>query len=274
MTNKTLLAKEWKGDRRSPKFDFGKEGELEGNWDYPTLNLPSIFPINARSYYPFNQVTTLNDALGFQNLSSPGAFNSTTNGVKGATDYCIQFAAPSHFVSLPRLRNTGVTSFTLNMWFRKAGGLLNGYLASDQTIAGDAGGSFSLRFINDVPNLNIVRFSTSSTASLNLVAPLVSLTDNKWHPITIVHNAILNTVSLFIDKILTLSYTIPSGFVLNNSPQTFYFGKPVGATNIGGMFLDEVAIWDRALSFSEINRMVNTQYPELSAFLGGTMVGS
>jgi hypothetical protein len=256
MPNKTLLSKEWDGDRRSPKFDFGRDDELVGSWNYPTLNLPSVFPINARSFYPFLSFGTLEDYFGVEDLTSPGAYNLTTNGVQGATNYCINLA-PSHYFALSRLRSTTTTSFSLNMWVRVNSSLLNGYIAGDQSIAGDAGGSLSVRLVNSVINLNLVRSSTSSTSSVNLVVPAsFFLGGNQWHAITLVYNAPLNIVSLYVDAVLALTHTITSGFTLKNSPQAFYFGSTPSATNVPAMFYDDIGIWYRPLTYKEINRYV------------------
>jgi Concanavalin A-like lectin/glucanases superfamily len=257
MSNKTLLSKEWDGDRRSPKFDFGRDDELVGGWNYPTLNFPSVFPIDAKSFYPFDQFGTLNDFLGYKNLSSPGAYNSTTNGVQGVTNYCIQLASPSHYVALLRLRSASTTSFSLNMWVRVSGTLLNGYIAGDQSVVGATGGSLSVRLVNDVINLNLVRFSTSSTSSVNLVVPAsFFLGDNEWHAITLVYDESSNIVSLYVDAVLALTHTIPSGFVLNNSPLSFAFGRSLSDTCVPGMFYDDIGIWYRPLTLSEIRRYV------------------
>jgi hypothetical protein len=257
MSNKTLLSKEWEGDRRSPKFDFGRDDELVGAWNYPALNLPSVFPSNARSFYPFRQFGTLEDSFGVEDLISPGAYNSTTNGVQGAANYCIQTATSSHYVSLSRLRSASTTSFSLNMWVRVSSSLLNGFIAGDQLVAGDVGGSLSVRLVNSVINLNLVRFSTSSTSSINLVVPAsFSVGDNEWHAITLVYDETLNRVSLYVDAVLALTHTITSGFVLKNTPNSFVFGRPGGAA-VAGMFYDDIGIWYRPLTYNEINRYVS-----------------
>ena len=102
--------------------------------------------------------------------------------------------------------------------------------------------------------------SDANNQSNTLVASPSPIPLNKWSHVAITYDG--NTLKLFINGSLSSSKT--SGLVLNTlSSSGISIGESYNANGFWNPFngkIDEVAIYSRALSASEINSLYKTEY--------------
>lgn len=81
---------------------------------------------------------------------------------------------------------------------------------------------------------------------------------NTWRHITLVRDAKCSKFDLYIDGSLVASKTINEGLTYQNSPQSFSIGNYANINNnpIGARILDEVRLYNRALSSEEIVKIM------------------
>ena len=113
--------------------------------------------------------------------------------------------------------------------------------------------------------------ATNTTTTINSAAePSASLWDGNWHAVAGVYDG--STVTLYVDGVQVGSPTNATGSAIDYglSDSTFEIGNfhPCAGFNFSGGSIDEVRIYNRALSYAEIVKLQSssaTSPPELTA---------
>ncbi len=214
--------------------------------------IPNYVPLNGlQGYWPFT--CNANDLSG----------NGYHGNVVGATLTSDRFGNPNQAYSFNGSSNYISTSYTgvlggnpraVSFWMKT-----NSTIAQPAVVWGgtSAGSRFDCGFnylasgpTIDVSNAAITYFSQTST------------TNNLWHHYVFQFNSpILNLVEIYMDGVLLTqtSYVLAPTTSLNTTnPSNVYFGA---YTLAGGFYfsgeLDDICIWDRVLSFNEIQLLYN-----------------
>lgn len=98
-------------------------------------------------------------------------------------------------------------------------------------------------------------------APLNLVQTPLSYTDNQWHHVVYVRDALLLKQQIYVDGVLVVNQSIPSVANITSDPSSvFRFGSCAGFEYfIGG--LDDFGFWNRSLTQAEVTSLYTTQPP-------------
>lgn len=150
------------------------------------------------------------------------------------------------------MQNTGV--FTINFWLK-----LDDYTVRPQYFMGSspttvqkgfyigmgAGGNFEFTLLNGI-----------SSSFVYIIGASGVITDNEWHMYTLVGNG--TSCDLYKDSNLITSVLKSSSFATGDSYDTLNFGRinNYGLEYLQGK-LDEVGIWDKALTSSEVITLYN-----------------
>lgn len=222
--------------------------------------VPSYVPTSGLvGYWPFN---------GNANDVSGNANNGTNNGATLTTDRngnansAYSFNGTSNFIEVPDNNLLDVSNkFTISLWMK-----ISDYsvaLASDpqSTVLSKPRqpGMATGYCISAYYNLNLNKFSfnynigaSGGGQTSNAATPL-----NTW--INIIYTYDGSTSKLYKNGVLDSSSII--SYVLPNFPTSLFFGKEFDNTSTSKRYfkglIDDVGIWNRALSQQEINDMYN-----------------
>jgi len=82
--------------------------------------------------------------------------------------------------------------------------------------------------------------------------------DNQWHHVVIAKSSSSISAKMYIDGILVSTYSSP--FNLNNGVASLYFGNPETVANMFSGGVDDVRIYNRALTQCEVTALFNETY--------------
>lgn len=234
-----------------------------------TTNLVSYWKLdessgNAADSVGSNTLTNNNTAT-----FSAGKINNGANLASASTQY----------FSIADASQTGLDlsgDFTFNLWYKLTDlsatyrGLITKYKSDDTALA------YSLQvYPNATHPQFILHLSSGGTFGPYETYQATGQGTGAWHMLTISYNATTGVGSWYIDGSSvspTVSGTMPTS--IYNSAEAFLLGKGAGSNGMNGS-LDEVGIWNRALSASEVSQLYNggagLQYP-FSSFIPQIMM--
>lgn len=179
--------------------------------------------------------------------SSVSAYNNTFLAFDGVDDYVSRLITPS--LNLTSLNN----NFSLSLWVLvpnySSSNSLNIISFRSSTLRGFGIQTRSLQRLEF-----IMRNDTASTSGNEVTN---ALTPNKWQLITASYNKDTNNMTLYVNNILIKNNT----GVITSPPTTMYIGSDYVIAGTGGDFsglIDEVRIYNRTLSDSEITEIYNS----------------
>jgi hypothetical protein len=201
--------------------------------------------------------STIYDSAGSWNLQAingavTGAAGKSGAGVflDGANDYLVSSAQNASFLS---------SDFTLSLWVKWSG--VSGKPGVLQFGAGSAGVDFAIDLSYSSPTPSVF----ANTGSMR-VSSSSSIGDGQWHLLSFVRQG--STGSFYLDS--TLVGTGSGSLSYSGSLDVFQLGKY--DSHMFGGTLDDVAIYDRALSPSEIAANVVPEPGSLSFLLLGSLL--
>lgn len=186
--------------------------------------------------------TTVNDAYGSNNGTNTGA----TVNQSGLIGQCYLFSA-GDYLTMPWGSgiNPYTQDYTINMWVNEtaAGG-------SDDIIweMGVSTGSSDLYILKDA-GLNW-EFGIQSSSAFTKVGTIAVATG--WHMITLVLDS--GTASLYVDAVFSASKSYTSFTAANN----MYVGKEFGGAFEFDGYIDQFAVWSKALTTDELSTLYNS----------------
>jgi hypothetical protein len=238
-----------------------------------TLTLCFISTIlfsQAPNYVPTNGLSGWWPFTGNANDISGNGNNGTVNGVLLSTDRfgdnnsAFFFDGISNNISLP-LQQNGIISYTVSSWFKTSvgGPILSGRGSSSQVgltlliknngLDGNIGEGKAI-FRADGPFIAVGKITNSTYL------------DNQWHHFVGVYNGAVGTIissqfSIYIDNILVgqINEETGSSIAPINNGTNLLIGSHQVWQN-GGRFngiLDDIGIWNRALTQQEITNLYN-----------------
>ena len=171
--------------------------------------------------------------------------------------YSGEFDGTNDYISVPTISELNApTAFSTSLWFRPQG------TPSDETIL-SAGSSSGNRFYIQLQSSTNIRYGSGSTFDDFTISTVSTTT---WYHLATIHNG--TSLEVFLDG-------VSQGTASANAPQSgygtsFHIGAYAVATSPSFKFngyLDEVAIFDSALSSTEVSNIYNNKvYPDRLAF--------
>jgi hypothetical protein len=209
--------------------------------------VPSYVPqYGLLGYYPFN---------GTPNDVSANAANLTNNGAVLTTDrfgtanaaYSFNGVNQNLISNTPNFTFNATSSFTFSFWYNRNVTSINGVLIMNAT---NAAGNFIWLFQAGATNS---QYGTNKQQSAWFWAQTPSTT-SVWTHIVCVYNA--GAMTLYKDNVQVATATFTHTNVTSaNMP--LYVGRGVGGNYYNGK-MDDIGIWNRALTPCEINDLYNS----------------
>lgn len=204
--------------------------------------IPSYVPVNGLlSYYPFNG--NGNDLSPFNNhLTNNGA--TPTADRFGNANAAYDFDGISSFLTRtnPSYTFNSTSTFTVSFWYKRVNTASLGIPIMHATTA-----SGNFVWIFQLASLNM-QFGTNKQGSAWIWAQSTTTTD-VWTHIVMVYNA--GQMTLYKDNVAAATGTFNHTSV-SSTTLPLLIGKGVGGSHFYGQ-IDDIGIWNRALSQCEIN---------------------
>jgi len=213
---------------------------------------PSVFD-GIVSYYKLNE--TSGEVIDSANLNN-GINNGATRGVVGIIDNAFDFESSNHeYVSINDggnlSFNNDIENYSMGLWFKTESKGVNKELIIDRT---NSGSPASYRC-----NINIIDQvhcgSWDGQMAIDTYTSTLVSSDN-WHYLTFVSN--ITHSKIYLDG------NLEDTKINNNGDTSNLEGSYIGRYSSGDQDIhyfdgeiDEVGIWDRALSNNEIQRLYN-----------------
>src|SRR3989339_1099794 len=242
------------------------------SWD-DVLNLSDISNIISRKTSAITQFKGqwhLDEGTGTiaQDTSGNNNIGTLTNGpiwVDGKSGKAVKFDGVNDNISVPNSAslNMGTQDFTITAWanFDELTTARHGIIAK---ITGDPtnGPAMGYGYMIHVHNNKYLRFSVTGGVNIYRFAQyaLTGANVTGWHFVTGTWNAATNTAKLYLDGLEVASNSYASGTVGNIDNTN---NLVIGSTYKG--ILDEVYIWNRALSANEVLAEYNPGLTDITA---------
>lgn len=194
------------------------------------------------AYYAFDNSTDVNSNTSTNNGVNSGTTFVTTGILDGARNAT---ASSGQYINLTFRYDSLGTNFTLNLWLRTPStaaysGLLHAFDSQQEGLSFESGD-------------NIV-FWRNDLRCVMIPSP-AGLKDNAWHMITLVYISATNQ-SLYKDGTLINTTTTCTGALSSDYIQAFL--DDVGSTRTFSGTLDEIGIWNRSLTSTEVTQLYNS----------------
>ena len=222
--------------------------------------VPSYVPANGLvGWWPFNG--NANDESGNGNNGTVNGATLTTDR-NGVANQAYNFDGYNDFISINDNQTLNVSNVTVSAWYNavdydSAQQEFQGHIASKRESSG-WGTSFQLALENSTPNHTIWATYTIAGDGWAYYSSNSVLTSQNWIHVTYTHDN--TSAKIFINGILVNTTLISGGLQTNNLP--LWFGARPNAGGNSAFFngkLDDIGIWNRALTDCEIKIFITLQ---------------
>ena len=254
---------------------------VENGGDIPSVKIS--IPQNAirnisppGSYYMFISNTGIFDPTADYRVMTPDGFGNLTteydfDGTKYVTfgyapqvvvERSVYFDGVSDYVDVGNRLNLNTARFSISSWVKRNTGTVNASILSKRDAAFTEGydfkinsaGRFEVTWINVVPQ----------TLTSSVVIP-----ENEWHHLAIVFDSGIAT--LYIDGVADTSGVRLAPVNTTQSFNIAAAGK-VGTTSFFRGNIDEVRVWNNALTLNQLRFVMNQEIQSNSGFVSGRIL--
>jgi hypothetical protein len=214
--------------------------------------LPTSLQTGLVGYWPF--CGNANDASGNGNNGAVNGATLTTDRF-GNTSSAYNFNGSSNYIDVGNNNSLNSNIVTISAWYNAVdyGSSAQGFqgnLVSKREQSG-WGGAYQLALMSNPSNLVYAPYTISGQNG-NVYSTLQPL--GQWIHVVYVHD--LNSARIYINGVLSGTTIVSGGLTSNNLP--VWFGARPNAGGLSHFFngkLDDIAIWNRALTVSEIQQL-------------------
>ena len=175
----------------------------------------------------------------------------------------IYFDGVSDYVDMDDNLNLNPTSFTISSWIMRESGSTNTSILSKRDLAYTEGYDFKINSSN--------RFEVSwKNGSTQTISSSVAIPEDEWHHLAIIYSG--GTASLYIDGVLDTSASLSAPV---STTRNFNLAAAGKGASLGAFFagnIDEVRIWDSALSVDQLRYIMNQEIENNSSFVNGLVI--
>ncbi len=228
------------------------------------------------SYYMFISNTGVFDpTVDYRLMTSDGNGNLVTEYDFDTTKYITFGYAPQviversiyfdglvDYIDMDDKINLNPTGFTISAWIKRDTGNLNASIISKRNA------SFSRGYDFKINNVGKVQMFWKNGTNQSLVSN-TTIPENEWHHVATIYNG--TTLSLYIDGVLDKSANLTAPV---NTSESFYIaaaGKLTPTQFFKGN-IDEVRIWNSALSPEQLRFIMNQEIQENGSFVNGKVL--
>ncbi|KAA5821894.1 choice-of-anchor D domain-containing protein [Algibacter amylolyticus] len=243
---------------------------IENGGDIPTCKVK--IPLNAirnitppGHFYMFISDTNVFDPTAdYRVMTDDGNGNLETdynfNGTKYITfgyapqiiaERSVYFDGANDYIDVDNKINLNTSAFTVSAWIKRDAGTVNASIVSKRNAAFSEG--YDLR-INGSGNAEMTWNGGSETITSSVAIP-----ENEWHQVAVIYNS--GTASLYIDGVPDTTGTSLAAPIATS--QKFLIAAADGYDpNTTAYFagnIDEVRVWDTALSIDQLRYIMNQE---------------
>ncbi|NNK74002.1 MAG: choice-of-anchor D domain-containing protein [Flavobacteriaceae bacterium] len=177
-------------------------------------------------------------------------------------DRSIRFDGISDYVDMENELNLNATEFTVSAWIKRETGSENSSILSKRDAAFTEG--YDLK-IDSNGRVEMI-WENGSTESIrsNVVIP-----ENKWHHVAVIYQN--GEANMYIDGVLSRTEALTPPPVTDQSFYLAAAGKNTPTAHYRGN-IDEVRIWDRALSVDQLRFIMNQEIEDNGGFVRGQVL--
>ncbi|MBT7081066.1 MAG: hypothetical protein HN929_06325 [Chloroflexi bacterium] len=212
---------------------------------------PTIIPTGLVSYYPLKG--NENDGSGQGNHGSESGSPTNTTNIFDESNSAYLFDGSDDYIEIS---NPVEDDFSLSLWLKttQVSGVANTNWYDGKELIESYQGTLYKDFGVTVGQAGEILFgNTQDDGSANtLVGSVIS--DDEWHNITVTRSQSLGTTKLYVDSTLADSST-SAGTLSLNSSQLLQIGRQDSAGQFYSGKLDEIRIYNRPITTTEIARL-------------------
>jgi Concanavalin A-like lectin/glucanases superfamily/GEVED domain len=273
--NFTVYTNVWIDWNRDGDFDDSGEeydmGYATNVADAPTSNSPLAITIPTNAIIGSTGMRVATKWQDYPSSCDSGFDGEVEDYSINVIDYLIDFDGVDEFIDFGDNHDL-TSSFSLEAWVLQETTVTTGTIISNGNIDATLKSGYHLVLNNNYPNLTW--YDNSNNEVVNITSPY-AIPNNEWHHISATYDG--TTARLYIDGIEVISGT-PSSSALN-TPQSFKIGAETtnyavlsSSINFFNGAIQEIRIWDVALSEAQIREMMNQQIEQNGTDVKGTIV--
>ena len=160
----------------------------------------------------------------------------------------VYFDGAQDYIDMENNLNLNTSEYTISVWIKRDAGAINGSILSKRNATYTEGYDFR---INATGRLEFVVNGGAASVTSSVVIP-----ENKWHEVAVIYSG--GTATLYIDGVPDTSATLPAPTATNQSFYIAAAGKNAPTAYFKGN-IDEVRIWNRALTVDQLRYIMNQE---------------
>lgn len=272
--NFTVFTNVWIDWNRDGDFDDAGEeydmGYATNVVDSPTSNSPLAITVPTNAVIGSTGMRVATKWQDYPSSCDTGFDGEVEDYSINVIDFLIDFDGVDQLLDFGNNHDL-TSSFSLEAWTLQEATVAKGTIISNGNIDATLKTGYHLVLNNNYPNL--IWYDNSNNEVLNIISPY-AIPNNEWHHISATYNG--TTARLYIDGIEVISGTpsaAPLGTLQNfkiGAETTNYSVTPLDINFFNGA-IQEVRIWDLALSEAQIREMMNQQIEQNGADIKGIM---
>ena len=189
----------------------------------------------------------LTDELGKVNLTNSGTIDATGKILSGRS-----FDGSNDYLNSSVTPLNSQTEYTLSAWVKPSTATDEIWMIMQQRDATTTSNQYYL-FIKTDGTVWMLEYDTSQVLRVNFGGS-VNIRDNNWHNVVFIRKA--NNASLYIDGVLDES-SAPTQLSTISADFAIGYGKRGTRWYFEGI-MDEISVWDRALTIAEKSELFNS----------------
>jgi len=175
----------------------------------------------------------------------------------------VYFGGVSDYIDIDDNLDLNPTGFTVSAWVMRESGSTNSSILSKRDLSYTEGYDFKID--------NSGRFEVSwKNGSTQSITSSVTIPQSEWHHLAIIYSG--GTANLYIDGVLDTSASLTAPVSTTRSFNIAAAGK---GASLGSFFtgnIDEVRVWDTALSTDELRYIMNQEIEQNATFTNGVVI--
>jgi trimeric autotransporter adhesin len=205
---------------------------------------------------------------GFGNLEANYDFNGTKYITFGyapqvIVERSVYFDGIVDYIDIEDNLDLNTSEYTISAWIKRDTGLVNASILSKRNAAFTEGYDFKINASG--------RFEFIVNGGAATLTSSVAIPENQWHQVAVIYNA--GNATLYIDGVADTSATLPAPI---STSQKFLIAAADGYDpNTTSYFkgnIDEVRVWDIALSPNQLHYIMNQEILDLAIVPTPTLV--
>lgn len=214
---------------------------------------------NLVSYWKLDESSgNASDSVGSNTLTN----NNSATYSAGKINNSVSLNGSSQYLSIADASQSGLDfgtgAFSISLWIKSSQSATGREILEKQWIS--SGGYYQIAWGNSTAGTIKFEGGSNGAAVFALYTTTATYNDNAWHHLVLVRSS--NTVTAYIDGSLSGSNTASGSFDTSNDG-VFQIGR--GNSGYYSGLVDEVGVWSRALSSTEVTQLYNDgdgwQYP-------------